>query len=317
MIKLEAVTKRYGQRAVVDEITLEIPKGEIVVFLGASGCGKTTTLKLINGLLPLTSGRILVGNEDVAVSDPIALRRKIGYVIQEVGLFPHFRIFDNIAVVPRLLGWDATQISRRVAELMDLVNLPRDLVARYPRELSGGQRQRVGVARALAADPGIVLMDEPFGAVDPVNRGRIQDEFRLIQQRLAKTVVLVTHDLDEALKLGDRIAVFDNGRLAQYDTPETLLARPATPFVTGFIGPDRASRLLKRTTLNSFEEAPRISFPDPIPEEAPLTEVLARLLLADGGELPVVVRDGANKTLQLSAVLDRLRVTHVPRRDDP
>ncbi len=253
MIVLDGVSKRFDAKTIVDAVSLELRGGELTVFLGPSGCGKTTTLKLINRLLPLSSGRILIGGTDIATIDPIALRRRIGYVIQDVGLFPHYRIFDNVALVPRLLGWPAEQVARRVEAMMALVNLPADLLGRFPRELSGGQRQRVGVARALAGDPDILLMDEPFGAVDPVNRAFIQDEFRRIQQQLGKTVVMVTHDLDEALKLGDRIAVFNAGKLEQFDTPEALLARPATPFVAQFLGTDRATRLLKLTRPEKLE----------------------------------------------------------------
>jgi osmoprotectant transport system ATP-binding protein len=244
VITLENVTKQYGDKQVVAGVSLDLRAAELTVFLGPSGCGKTTTLKMINRLLPLTSGRILVGGEDTAKVDPIALRRRIGYVIQDVGLFPHYRIRDNVALVPRLLGWDEPRIRNRVREMLELVKLSADLETRFPRELSGGQRQRVGVARALAGDPEILLMDEPFGAVDPVNRAFIQVEFRRIQQQLGKTVVMVTHDLGEALKLGDRVAVFNAGRLEQLSAPDELVDQPATPFVAEFLGGRKARRLL-------------------------------------------------------------------------
>ncbi|MBM3267509.1 MAG: ABC transporter ATP-binding protein [Candidatus Sericytochromatia bacterium] len=255
MIVLDGVTKRYGDRTIVSEVSLELREGELTVFLGPSGCGKTTTLKLINRLLPLTAGRILIGSQDIAGLEPIALRRRIGYVIQEVGLFPHYRIFDNVALVPRLLGWPREKIDARVLEMLALVNLPADLLGRFPRELSGGQRQRVGVARALAGDPDILLMDEPFGAVDPQNRTFIQDEFKRIQRRLGKTVVMVTHDLDEALRLGDSVALFNAGRVEQSGAPADLLAEPATAFVADFLGGDRLTRLARLRCPDKLEAA--------------------------------------------------------------
>ncbi|MGH8992366.1 MAG: ABC transporter ATP-binding protein, partial [Acidimicrobiia bacterium] len=221
MISLEEVSKRYGPGTVaVETLSLEVAEGETCVLVGPSGCGKTTTLKMINRLVEPTSGRVVVGGADVAGVDPVALRRGIGYVIQQVGLFPHLDVAANVATVPRLLGWDRARIRTRVDELLDLVGLdPATFAHRRPEELSGGQRQRVGVARALAADPPVLLMDEPFGAVDPVTRGRLGEEFVRLQGELGKTVVLVTHDIDEAIKLGDRIALLKSGGvLAQYDT---------------------------------------------------------------------------------------------------
>jgi osmoprotectant transport system ATP-binding protein len=249
-ILLDGVTKRYDAKSVpaVDNITIEIPPGEIVMLVGPSGCGKTTTMKMINRLIEPTSGRILIGDEDVTHRDPDQLRRHIGYVIQGAGLFPHFTVADNIAIVPRLLKWDKKRIATRVDELLDLVNLePTQYRDRYPRELSGGQQQRVGVARALAADPPVLLMDEPFGAVDPITRQRLQDELLRLQDELRKTIVFVTHDFDEAVKLGDRIAILQQGsEIVQYDTPEQILANPANDFVRSFVGHGAA---LKQLTL--------------------------------------------------------------------
>jgi osmoprotectant transport system ATP-binding protein len=254
-ILLDGVTKRYdGQsNAAVDNITMEIPAGEIVMLVGPSGCGKTTTMKMINRLIEPTSGRILIGEDDVTQRNPDQLRRHIGYVIQGAGLFPHLTVGDNIAIVPRLLKWDKKRIAARIDELLDLVSLdPAQYRDRYPRELSGGQQQRVGVARALAADPPVLLMDEPFGAVDPITRQRLQDELLRLQDELRKTIVFVTHDFDEAVKLGDRIAILHTGsRIVQYDTPERILAEPADDFVRGFVG---AGAALKQLTLTRVRD---------------------------------------------------------------
>jgi osmoprotectant transport system ATP-binding protein len=256
-ILLENVTKRYaGQSAAaVDDVTLEIPAGEIVMLVGPSGCGKTTTMKMINRLIEPTSGRIYIGDEDVTDRDADDLRRHIGYVIQGAGLFPHYTVAENIAIVPRLLGWKKDRIAARVDELLDLVNLdPEQYRDRYPRELSGGQQQRVGVARALAADPPVLLMDEPFGAVDPITRQRLQDELLRLQEELRKTIVFVTHDFDEAVKLGDRIAILDVGsEIVQYDTPEAILAAPANDFVEGFVGHGAALKQLTLTRVRDVE----------------------------------------------------------------
>ena len=254
-ILLDGVTKRYDaqSQAAVDDITMEIPAGEIVMLVGPSGCGKTTTMKMINRLIEPTSGRILIGDDDVTKRDPDQLRRHIGYVIQGAGLFPHLTVGDNIAIVPRLLKWDKKRTASRIDELLDLVSLdPAQYRDRYPRELSGGQQQRIGVARALAADPPVLLMDEPFGAVDPITRQRLQDELLRLQEELRKTIVFVTHDFDEAVKLGDRIAILQTGsKIVQYDSPERILAEPADDFVRGFVG---AGAALKQLTLTRVRD---------------------------------------------------------------
>jgi osmoprotectant transport system ATP-binding protein len=256
-IVLEGVTKRYPRQkeAAVDDISLTIPAGEIVMLVGPSGCGKTTTMKMINRLIEPTSGRILIGDEDVTRKDPDDLRRHIGYVIQGAGLFPHMTVGDNIALVPKLLKWDKARIRERVDELLDLVNLePEQYRDRYPRELSGGQQQRVGVARGLASDPPVLLMDEPFGAVDPITRQRLQDELLRLQEELRKTIVFVTHDFDEAVKVGDRIAILQTGsRIVQYDTPEQILAHPADEFVEGFVGDGATLKQLALVRVRDVE----------------------------------------------------------------
>ncbi|KAB1948243.1 ABC transporter ATP-binding protein [Micromonospora sp. ALFpr18c] len=251
-ISLDGIQKRYpnGTEA-VRKLSLEVKAGELVVLIGPSGCGKSTVLRMINRLIEPTSGRIMLGDEDVTDVDPVRLRRRIGYVIQNVGLFPHQTVRANVATVPGLLRWPRNRTRARVDELLDLVGLdPAQFGGRYPQELSGGQRQRVGVARALAADPVVLLMDEPFSAVDPIVRTRLQEEFLRLQAEVRKTIVLVTHDLDEAVRLGDRIAVLsEGGHLEQYDTPAALLGAPATPFVREFVGADRGIRRLVVTPL--------------------------------------------------------------------
>ncbi len=246
-VRLVDVRKTFpgAEGAAVERLSLDVPRGSVVALIGPSGCGKTTSLRMINRLIEPSAGRVEVEGRDTSTVDPIALRLGIGYVIQAVGLFPHRSIADNIAVVPRALGWDRARIASRVAELAELVGLEQDQLQRFPDELSGGQQQRVGVARALAADPPLLLMDEPFGAVDPVVRGRLQQELLALQARLHKTIVLVTHDLDEALLVADRVALLDRGgRLAQYAEPDRLLQEPAEPFVTEFLGADRSLRRL-------------------------------------------------------------------------
>jgi osmoprotectant transport system ATP-binding protein len=256
-IDLVDVTKRYpGQKAAaVDGLTLNVPAGEIVMFVGPSGCGKTTSLKMINRLIEPTSGTITIGGEDIRGKDVDQLRRHVGYVIQGGSLFPHMTVADNIAIVPRLLKWDRARTSNRVDELLDLVNLdPGKYRDRYPRELSGGQQQRIGVARGLAADPPVILMDEPFGAVDPITRQRLQDELLSIQDELRKTIVCVTHDIDEAIKLGDRVLILREGaQIAQYDTPEAILAAPASEFVEDFVGAGSTLKQLTLTRVGSVE----------------------------------------------------------------
>jgi osmoprotectant transport system ATP-binding protein len=249
LITFENVTKRYADGTVaVDDLSLEIPTGRITVLVGPSGCGKTTTLRMINRMVDPTSGTIAIDGKDITGSDPPTLRRGIGYVIQHAGLFPHRTIIDNIATVPYLLGWDKKKARARARELMDRVGLDAKMAKRYPFQLSGGQQQRVGVARALAADPPIMLMDEPFSAVDPVVRTGLQDEFLRLQSELHKTIVFVTHDIDEAVKLGHLIAVFQvGGTLAQVATPEELLAKPAEGFVTEFFGGERGFKRLRYT----------------------------------------------------------------------
>jgi osmoprotectant transport system ATP-binding protein len=253
MIELKDLTKRYPGTDIpaVDALNLTIPRGEIVVFVGPSGCGKTTSLKMINRIIEPTSGQIILDGEDVTTVNPDELRRHIGYVIQQIGLFPHVTIKDNVATVPRLLGWDKARTMARVDELLDVVGLDPSLYRdRYPKELSGGQRQRVGVARALAADPPVLLMDEPFGAIDPITRNRLQNEFLRLQAELQKTIVFVTHDIDEAIKMGDRIAILQERSIpAQYATPEEILTAPANDFVADFVGTGATLKRLKLTRV--------------------------------------------------------------------
>jgi osmoprotectant transport system ATP-binding protein len=253
MIRLDGVGKTYDDGTVaVEALDLDVPHGAVVTLVGPSGCGKSTTLKMVNRLIEPTTGRIFLDGTDVTDADPVELRRGIGYVIQQVGLFPHQTIATNVATVPSLLGWSKDKARTRALELMDLVGLDPDVYAdRFPHQLSGGQRQRVGVARALAADPPVLLMDEPFGAVDPVVRARLQDEFLRLQRELGKTVLLVTHDIDEAVKMGDKVAVFAaGGRLAQYDEPAAILGAPADDFVSEFVGGSRGLRRLSVTRID-------------------------------------------------------------------
>ncbi|EST34110.1 hypothetical protein N566_18920 [Streptomycetaceae bacterium MP113-05] len=285
MIRLEALTKRYpGQRqAAVEGLDLDVPEGRIVTFVGPSGCGKTTTMKLINRLIEPTSGRIHLDGRDVTEVPAHVLRRNIGYTIQQGGLFPHRTVADNIATVPRLLGWDRARTAARVDELLELVGLaPETYRRRYPKQLSGGQQQRVGVARALGGDPQVMLMDEPFGAIDPLNRDALQNEFLRIQAEVRKTIVFVTHDIDEAVKMGDRIAIFgDGGVVHQYDTPERILADPADDFVSGFIGAGASVRRLSLTRLGGL----------PVPEWPTVPDS------ADGEELTAAARRGGRDHL--------------------
>ncbi len=253
-LEFREATKRYpgAQSSAVDSLSLEVPAGEICVLVGPSGCGKTTAMRMVNRMIEISDGDILVGGRSVRDRKPAELRREIGYVIQHIGLFPHKTIGDNIATVPHLLGWDKRRTDDRVEELLGIIGLPADFARRYPAQLSGGQRQRVGVARALAADPPLMLMDEPFGAIDPINRERLQNEFLRLQAELRKTIVFVTHDIDEAIKMGDKIAILkEGGHLAQFAPPVELLMYPADPFVEDFVGADRA---LKRLSLQRVRD---------------------------------------------------------------
>ncbi|MFL6062798.1 MAG: ABC transporter ATP-binding protein [Marmoricola sp.] len=289
MIRLEGVGKTYDDGTVaVQSLDLDVPPGALVCLVGPSGCGKSTTLKMVNRLIEPTSGRIWLDGHDVTTTDPVELRRGIGYVIQQVGLFPHQDIATNVATVPSLLGWEKKKAKARALELLELVGLdPATFAKRYPHQLSGGQRQRVGVARALAADPPVLLMDEPFGAVDPVVRARLQDEFLRIQRELGKTVLMVTHDIDEATKMGDRVAVFAaGGRLAQYDTPAAVLGAPADDFVAEFVGGVRGMRRLAVTSidpahLEPMEGVAAAQLAGTVEVSATLEEAMALLLRED------------------------------------
>jgi osmoprotectant transport system ATP-binding protein len=269
MISLRDVSKRFpgAREPAVRDLSLEVAEGETVVLVGPSGCGKTTTMKMINRLIEPTSGEILVGDTNVLQQDPVELRRGIGYVIQSIGLLPHRTVEDNIGTVPRLVGWDRSRIRDRVRELAGILELDEELLPRYPSELSGGQRQRVGVARALAVDPPVMLMDEPFAAVDPIVRGRLQDQFRRIQERLRKTIVFVTHDIDEAIKMADRIAILNIGAVVeQYAPPERILREPASDFVKEFVGAERGLKRLAliRVANIEVEEGPVVSPEDTV-----------------------------------------------------
>ncbi|TAL84174.1 MAG: ATP-binding cassette domain-containing protein [Candidimonas sp.] len=294
MIRLENLTKifetRDGTAVAADHINMNVPEGEICILLGPSGCGKTTTLKMINRLVPPTSGKVFIGNQDTSSYDTIALRRGIGYVIQQIGLFPNMTVAENIGVVPHMLGWDRRRIKQRVEELLEMVTLdPAVFMTRFPKELSGGQQQRIGVARALAADPPVLLMDEPFGAIDPINRAIIQDEFLKMQQKLGKTILFVSHDIDEAVKMGDKVAIFNAGKLEQFDTPDNVLAHPVSDFIADFVGRDRT---LKRLPLASVADAmdanpPCVSADDPVQKAAGL--------MAESGYVDLAVVDAAGK----------------------
>ncbi len=295
VVALEHVGKRYpgADAPAVDDLTLTISAGEICVLVGPSGCGKTTTMKMINRLIEPTSGRITIDGQDVTGLPAVELRRRIGYVIQQVGLFPHMTVADNVAVVPRLLRWPAPRIRDRVEELLDLVGMDAaQYSGRYPAALSGGERQRIGVARALAADPPLMLMDEPFGAVDPIRRERLQNEFLRLQRKVRKTVVFVTHDVDEAIKMADRIAILQRGGvLAQYDTPDEILSNPASEFVERFVGADRG---LKRLSLGRVRD---LELEQPIILRAGEPRSEARRLLADGAKAYALLVDDAERPL--------------------
>ena len=307
MIEFQNVVKRFpdGFQA-VKGLDIKVHDGEICVFIGPSGCGKTTSMRMVNRLLSITEGKIMVegrDNKDFPVEE---LRRKIGYAIQQIGLFPHFTVLDNIAVVPRLLGWDETRIRKRVDELLDLVGLDPDINRdKYPRQLSGGQQQRVGVARALGADPPIMLMDEPFGAIDPITREILQEEFLQIQKEISKTIIFVTHDIDEAIKMGDRIAILREGALVQYDTPDNILAHPLNRFVRDFVGADRALKrlgLVRVQDLMDSDAIPRVRLRDD-------TETAKRVIEEHGVRSAFVVDE--NEILKGWIDLDGIR--HSPR----
>ena len=293
MIKFDRVVKRYGTSVAVDHLSLEIKSGETVILVGPSGCGKTTSLKMINRLIEPTEGTISIDDRDTRTYDVNDLRRSIGYVIQQVGLFPHQTVADNIATVPRLLGWTKQRTQARVEELLDLIALPAsDYARRLPSELSGGERQRVGVARALGADPNILLMDEPFGAIDPIARDRLQNELLRLQSVVRKTIVFVTHDIDEAVKLGDRVALLSKGGvLEQFATPEELLAHPQSAFVTGFLGEGPLVRRLALIPINDIELTP-------VNGAAPAASVDAAGTLRDALDAVLRSSDGRVRVMQ-------------------
>lgn len=309
-IDLQGVTKRYSSKgeAAVADLNVSIPAGEMVMFVGPSGCGKTTSLKMINRLIEPTDGRILIDGEDVTDINPTKLRRKIGYVIQGGGMIPHLSVGDNVGLVPKLLKWDKKRIGERVDSLLDIVGLdPATYRDRYPRELSGGQQQRVGVARGLAADPPIILMDEPFGAVDPITRSRLQDELMRIQSEMKKTIVCVTHDIDEAIKLGDRIMIMQPGAtIAQYDTPENILAAPASEFVEDFIG---AGSTLKQLSLRRVDELD-LSQPPTAHIGERVAEVEERVRAA--GEKSVILLDEREQPREWLSLRQLRHVDEVP-----
>jgi osmoprotectant transport system ATP-binding protein len=313
-LELRHVSKRYdGQREpAISDLSLTVPAGEVCVLVGPSGSGKTTAMRLINRMISISGGDILLGGRSVLARDARELRREIGYVIQQIGLFPHQTVDENIATVPNLLGWPKERIAARVQELLALIGLdPEEMAGRYPAQLSGGQRQRVGVARALAADPPLMLMDEPFGAIDPINRAKLQDEFLALQAKVRKTVVFVTHDIDEAIKMGDRIAILrDGGMLAQYDTPKEILARPTDEFVAQFVGADRGIKRLSLTTLSDLQLLAPNGTGDVdrlrrLPADASVKDALSVLLTAHGE--PLAVLDGEDHVTGL------LTLSHLER----
>jgi osmoprotectant transport system ATP-binding protein len=297
-IVFDRVTKRYAGRAepAVRELTLTVPAGDICCLVGPSGGGKTTAMKMVNRLIDITGGDITIGGRSVRSFDVTELRRGIGYVIQQVGLFPHMSVADNVATVPRLLRWPNARIAERVDELLGLVDLPPvDYRARFPSELSGGERQRVGLARALAADPPAMLMDEPFGALDPITRARLQHELLRIQNELRKTIIFVTHDIDEAILIGDRIAILrEGGVLVQYDTPDALLAHPADEFVSRFVGADRGIKLLGLRRLDELELAP-LDGPVELSADGSTTLRDALSLMITAGRRSLVVVDAGGE----------------------
>jgi osmoprotectant transport system ATP-binding protein len=315
VIRLENVTKQFpgGSNAVLD-LTLDIPTGKTCVLIGPSGCGKTTTLRMINRLIEPDRGRVLIDGEDTSGTDPAQLRLKMGYVIQQTGLFPHMTVGDNVGTVPRLWQWDKARIKARVEELLQLVGLdPAEYRDRYPHQLSGGQRQRVGFARALGADPPILLMDEPFGAVDRITRERLQHEFINIQRSMRKTVVFVTHDIDEAVMVGDRICLLQmRAQIAQYDTPERILTRPASAYVTEFLGRERLVRrmsvvLIDTRTLEPSATQPRADEPR-VPLSSTLTEAFAAALSSPTEHAAVYDGERYLGTFTATSLLESLRL---------
>jgi osmoprotectant transport system ATP-binding protein len=293
VIAIEGLTKAYGSEVAVDDVSMLVKRGTLTVIVGASGAGKSTLMRMVNRLVEPTSGRVLIDGEDAALLPVHELRRRVGYVIQNYGLFPHRTVAQNIATVPKLLGWDRRRIAARVEELLQLFQLdPATFADRRPYELSGGQQQRVGVARALAAEPRLLLMDEPFGALDPLVRAKAQDDLKAIQRQLSTTIIFVTHDMEEAIRLGDRIAVMDGGKLVQYAPPAEILVHPATPFVSALIGlGDRPFRLLSLETV-AHEVEPGVAEGEPIAADADLRNVLAELLWSRREAAPVAERDG-------------------------
>lgn len=302
MISFKNVSKKFGDFLAVDNITMDFEAGETIVLIGPSGCGKTTTLRMINRLIEPTEGIIYVKGDDTSKIDPVELRRNMGYVIQQIGLFPHMTIAQNVGLVPLLKDWDEKKRKERVEELLEFVGMsPSEFYNRYPSELSGGQQQRIGVARALAADPEIILMDEPFGALDPITRATLQDELLLMQDKLGKTIVFVTHDMDEALKLADKIAIMKDGEVLQFDSPENILRNPANDFVEDFIGKDR---LLKRPEYINVKDI-MIKKPITIRPERTLTQALERMRQHKVDSLMVVNESGTFIGLATSnAILD-------------
>ena len=309
MISVENLSKQYGATTVVDGVSMVIERNSITVIVGTSGSGKSTLLRMINRLIEPTRGRVLIDGQDTTGEPAHLLRRRIGYVIQGHGLFPHRTVAENIATVPRLLGWDEARIRARVEELLWVFQLdPRSYAGAFPHQLSGGQQQRVGVARALAAEPAVLLMDEPFGALDPIIRAKAQDDLLDIQRRFGTTIVLVTHDMDEAFRLGDRVAVMSHGRLLQYDRPAVLLTRPADPFVSRMTGvSDRAMRLLSLTTAGEAA-LPGVSDGPAVAATASLREVLSELLWRGAESAVVMDSDGTRRGhLTIAAILERGR----------
>ena len=307
MIEIDRVSKAYGANRVVDELSLTIPEGAFCVLLGPSGCGKSTTLRMINRLVGFDSGMIRVGGEDVRQVPPEALRRRIGYAIQSIGLFPHWRVEDNIATVPRLLNWPQARVRDRVTELLELLRLdPETYRHKYPHQLSGGEQQRVGVARALAADPESLLMDEPFAAVDPVTRAALQGEIIRIQQATKKTIVFVTHDIEEALLLATDIAILERGHLAQWGTPLDLLEHPASGFVAEFVGGEASGlKLLSLRTVADRVHPGETAAGEPLPSDASLRDALTAMAARHTDRLPVV--DPAGRPLGAITLADLVR----------